>query len=316
MNCRHCYKPNLGEIDLSLEQIKTILAKLSLSGIRHLLFTGGEPLLRKDLFEIIDCAIHYDFEDIAINTNGLLLRNSKILDQIRERSDIISCLPVSFDGARSETHDFIRGEGQFKKLMSILEPDSMRNIPIGLNVTIGRWNFHDLEEFFAIYDKLNANDINFGIFIPLGRGVTLKEQVLTSEQCETLIQFAKQKHDAGYLVQLCSLPYAKLYEPTISGSCCNIFTEFITITAQGNVVPCILYEYNLGSLLEMELKDILSNPLVKIFQKTRKLRKKMTGYCSTCSKIKICRGGCNLLTYALTGNIFASDPLCPLPKKT
>jgi len=316
LNCRHCYKPNFGGKDLTLEQIRTILMKLAGFGVHYMLLTGGEPLLRKDLFQIIDSAIHYDFEEIIINTNGLLLNDSKVVDEIRDRINVISCLPLSFDGARSETHDWIRGKGQFDKLMSILETNAVQNLPIDVNVTIGQWNFEDLEHFFVLYERLNANAINFGIFIPLGKGSNMKDQVLTIKQCETLIQFAKMKKNQGYEVELCSLPYANIYDPDLSGNCCHIFTEFITVTARGNIIPCILYDYDLGSPLKMELKEIFSNPLVNIFRKPKKLQKKMNGYCNTCSQFEICKGGCKVLTNALTGCIFNSDPLCPFQKRS
>jgi radical SAM protein with 4Fe4S-binding SPASM domain len=315
MQCRHCYKRDFGEKDLTFEQIKTIILKISEFGIRHLVFTGGEPFLRKDLFKIIDFAAQNNIEDIVLNTNGSLLNKSGVITEVNGHLDLITCLPVSFDGARSETHDFIRGNGQFTKLIKTLENELLINWPLGLNVTIGRWNFDDLYKFFELYDKLEAEDINFGIFIPSGKGDQLKDQVLLPEQCESLINIAKQKKAEGYEVELCSMPYSNLYAKNLSGACCNIFTDFITITAQGHVIPCMLYDFDCGSILEMDLDDIFANQLVELFRDPNMLQKKMTGYCKGCRDFSLCNGGCNLLTYALTGTIFASDPLCPLQNR-
>lgn len=311
LNCIHCYKENLGGEELPLKQIKIIIEKISAKGVNSILITGGEPFLRKDLFEIIDYAKECGIEDVVINTNGIPLDNPRIVSEIKKHLDIISAIPVSFDGARSETHDFIRGKGQFSKLMRILENNSLDDLPIGVNVTIGKWNFMDFKEFFTVYDELNACDINFGIFIPLGADTQLADQVLTPAQCRSLIEMSKKKREAGYEVELCSLPYSNIYTKDISGSCCNIFTEFLTITAQGNVVPCILYDFSCGSLLEMELDEILSNPVVKFFRNPKKMQGKMKGHCKICPKFNLCKGGCNLLTYALLGDIYESDPLCP-----
>ena len=117
LHCKHCYKMPLGGNDLTLGQIKYILEKISDFGIKRLLLTGGEPFLRNDLFEIIDYAVECNIEDIEINTNGTLLDDATIINEIKERLDTIIGLPVSIDGARSETHDFIRGKGQFTKLL-------------------------------------------------------------------------------------------------------------------------------------------------------------------------------------------------------
>ncbi|HUX99449.1 MAG TPA: radical SAM protein [Candidatus Deferrimicrobium sp.] len=315
MQCRHCYKRDAGEQDLTLEQIKTIIGKITEFGIRHVVLTGGEPFLRKDLFKIIEYAGQNHIEDIVINTNGTLLNNSEVITGVNEHKDLITGLPVSFDGARSETHDFIRGAGQFTKLIKILENDLLANWPLGVNVTIGKWNFDDLHKFFELYDKLDAEDINFGIFIPSGKGDKLKDQVLLPEQCDSLITIAKQKKEAGYEVELCSVPYSNLFAKDLSGACCHIFTDFISITAQGNVIPCMLYDFDCGSILEMEMDDIFANPLVELFREPKKLQKKMNRYCNQCHKFSQCNGGCNLLTYALTGTIFESDPLCPLQHK-
>ncbi|NVM30387.1 MAG: radical SAM protein [Candidatus Helarchaeota archaeon] len=311
MNCIHCYKENLGGKQLSLEEINRIIDKISAFGVRNLILTGGEPLLRNDLFDIIDHAKKRKIRDVVINTNGILLDNSKIVDEIIQRLDVIAGIPVSFDGARSETHDFIRGKGQFVKLMKIFESET-RDLPLGMNVTLGKWNFEDFETFFEIYDNLHASDINFGIFIPLGRGEQLKDQVLTPAQCRSLIEMAKEKKRMGYEIELCSLPYANIDTKGLSGACCNIFTEFITVTAEGDMVPCILYDYKCGSILERELGEIFSNPLVHFFRYPKKLKKYMVGYCNTCPKFDLCKGGCKLLTFALKGTIYNSDPSCPL----
>ena len=121
-----------------------------------------------------------------------------------------------------------------------------------------------------------------------------------------------EKRESGYYVDLCSVPYSRLINEDISGYCCNIFTDFITVTAQGNVIPCIMYDYNCGSLLDMDLNKILKHPLVEIFRDKSKLREKMKGTCQNCSEFTICKGGCNLLALSLKNDMFESDPCCPL----
>ena len=311
MDCRHCYRQDLGGFQLSLEEIKVIIEKISKGGVTSLILTGGEPLLRKDIFEIIDYAVDCGMEDVVINTNGIKLNDPKIIAAIERRLDVISALPVSFDGAKPETHDFIRGNGQFLQLMKILENKVLAEFPIGINVTLGSWNFKDFGRFFELYDELKALDINFGLFVPFGAGKQLADQVLSPAQCRELIEMSKEKYEAGYDVELCSVPASRLLIKEISGLCCNVFRDVITITAKGNVIPCILYDFNCGSLLEMDLKKIMSNKLVKLFRNHKKLQKKMTGYCNSCRKFHLCRGGCKLVTYALKGTIFDSDPLCP-----
>ncbi len=61
----------------------------------------------------------------------------------------------------------------------------------------------------------------------------------------------------------------------------------------------------------MDLDEILSNPIAELFRKPKKFKKQVSGYCNSCSKFKSCKGGCNLITYALKGTLYDSDPLCP-----
>lgn len=312
MSCKHCYRDHLERDQLSLLQIKTILRKVSQAGIKYLILTGGEPFLRKDLFEILDFAVACKFIDVVINTNGILLNNPGIIANIKTRLDIISVLAVSFDGANSKTHDFIRGNGAFHTLLQTLGDVSLKQLPISINVTIGKWNFHDLEDFFRLYDELNAHDINFGIFIPMGKGHAMIEHVLTPQQCQVLIEFSQKKQAEGYNVELCSMPYANLFVKDLSGDCCGIFTRFISISARGDVLPCLLYDYTCGSLLEQSLEEILSHPVARLFRNPKQLQKSMGGRCRNCAHFKICNGGCHLLSHVLKGSAFESDPLCPI----
>ncbi|MFX1453415.1 MAG: radical SAM/SPASM domain-containing protein [Promethearchaeota archaeon] len=320
LKCQHCYtfRPeshtNLSSNDLTLKQIQSILKKIGEQGPTNLVLSGGEPFRRTDIFKILDYARNCGIESIVINTNGILLNEEKIRSQIKKRLDLITAIVVSLDGASSHSHDFIRGEGQFDNLIKILREISSDKLPLGINVTIGKWNLPEFNDFFMIYDKFDAFYMNFGLFIPMGNGQKIKEQLLSSEECSNLIRMTKKKRDEGYNVDLCSFPYSNLIDKDISGYCCNIFTDFITITAQGNVIPCIMYDFNCGSLLDSnkDIDEILKHPLAQIFRDPSKLREKMKGQCHDCSKFNICKGGCKLLTLSLKNDIFESDPLCPI----
>ncbi len=320
LNCKHCYtidfenhRDSISEV-LSLNQVKLILNRVKQYNIKNIVLSGGEPFLRKDIFEIIDIAGNFGFESIVINTNGILLNDLRIINQIKTRLDLITAIVISFDGATSQTHDFIRGKGQFDKLIKILEKIYSYDLPLGLNVTIGNWNFHELNDFFNIYDKFNAFYMNFGLFIPIGNGIKIKEQILSPKKIAELIHMTAEKRLTGYNVDLCSFPYSKLINKDISGYCCNIFTDFITVTAQGNVIPCIMYDFNCGSLLEpdINIKEILNHPLAQTFRDPSKLKKKMKGKCTDCSEFNTCKGGCKLLALSLKNDMFESDPLCPI----
>jgi len=318
LSCRHCYTVNFENNgrrtckDLSLNQIKYIFNKIKRLNIKNLVLTGGEPFLRKDIFEIMDFARSIGFDSITINTNGELLKDPQIIKQIKKRLDVITAIIVSFDGTTVETHDFIRGEGQFNKLIQIFKMIS-GEFPLGINVTLGKWNYHELNDFIRFYDDFNALYMNFGVFIPIGNGEKMKEHILTKNQIEKLIDFINEKNKEGYNLDLCSVPYSRVKNRDISGYCCDIFTDFLTITTDGDVIPCILYDFKCGSLLDpkIEINEILEHPIAQIFRDSLKLKSQMKGNCRVCREFKVCKGGCHLLTYALKKDIFESDSICP-----
>ncbi|MHA1380143.1 MAG: radical SAM/SPASM domain-containing protein [Candidatus Helarchaeota archaeon] len=321
LNCKHCYtvspqeKEDFVNEDLSLDQIKYILEKIKPYNIKTLNLTGGEPFLRSDLFEIIDFATDCGFESIVINTNGTLFFNDpNLVKQVEMRLNIISAVVVSFDGATAKTHDFIRGKGEFNNLMRNLEVVKNSNLPLGINVTLGKWNIHEFFEFIRLYEKYKAFFMNFGVFLPIGNGIKLKDQLLTKNEIKKIINAVVTKKLASYNVDLCSVPYSRITDSNISGYCCNVFTDFITITSKGLVIPCIIYDLNCGSLLDpkIELNEILMHPIAQIFRDNSKLRDRMKGSCKICSNFEICKGGCHLLTYALKNDVFESDDLCPI----
>ena len=311
LNCAHCFGNKNTDKILSLHQIEQIFIKANSYGIRDLILTGGEPFLREDIFEVIHFAKKSGIKNIAITTNGLMLENESIVRNIKKNLNTIAQLYVGFNGATSTTHDFIRGEGQFDKLIRILQNKSLRKIPIGIDVCIGKWNVHELYDFFKMAEIFNGRFFNFVPFVPIGTGKILFDQVLSPEECKAMLEMVKEKRKEGYIVDLCFTPYAKVIDEELTG-CCNLLSEFLTITAQGEVIPCLyMKDYNLGSFLTNDLEQIYSDPKSDFFLQPQNYKSKIKGSCSQCLNFNICEGGCKIVTYALRGTIFDTDPLCP-----
>ncbi|MFX0047819.1 MAG: radical SAM protein [Candidatus Hermodarchaeota archaeon] len=314
LNCIHCFG-NKSKINiLSLDQIRQIFLKANSYGITDLILTGGEPFLRSDIFEVIHYAEKSGIKNIAITTNGLMLESKSIVRNVKKNLNTIVQLFVGFNGATSTTHDFIRGEGQFDKLIHILQNKALRKFPLGIDACIGKWNVHEIYDFFETADMFDGKFFNFVPFIPIGEGKNLMDQVLSPLECKRMIEMVKKKKEEGYYVDLCFTPYAKLISKELTG-CCNLLSEFLTITAQGDVIPCLyMKEYNFGSFLSNEIEQIYSNPKAGYFLQPQSYQNRMKGSCGQCQSFNICGGGCKIVTYALKGTIFDTDPLCPFTR--
>ncbi|MFX0076667.1 MAG: radical SAM protein [Candidatus Hermodarchaeota archaeon] len=311
LKCTHCFANKSSDKVLNLSQIKDILEKLPSYNVKDLILYGGEPFLRKDIFEIIKYAKNCGIENIGITTNGLMLEEKSIIREIRKYLDIIVQLVIGVNGASSDTHDFIRGKGQFEHLMRILRSRSVRKLPLGIDACIGKWNFHEIDEFFNIALSFNGNFFNFVPFVPLGEGKNLMNQVLDPLECQQMLEILHEKQIEGEFVDTCIMPYAKVISNDLTG-CCNLLTEFITINASGDLIPCIyLMDYNLGSVLNHDLDALYSNPKANYFIDLNKFKSELNGPCKECPHFELCGGGCKMVSQAIKGSIFESDPLCP-----
>ena len=311
LNCIHCFANKSTSNLLTLSQIKHILEKLPSYDVKDLILYGGEPFLRSEIFDIIKHAKKCGIENIGITTNGLILEEKSIVRQIKKNLDVIVQLVIGVNGATAETHDFIRGDGQFEHLMKILSSKIVRKIPLGIDICVGKWNFHELSDFFDMSLSFNCRFFNFVPFVPLGIGKSLMDQVLSPTECQQMLELLNEKQLEGEFIDTCIMPYAKLISSNLTG-CCNLLSEFITITATGNLVPCVyLTDYNLGSFVNHDLEELYRNPNAEYFLSAKAFKTKLKGPCKDCSHFDVCGGGCKMVSQALTGSIFESDPLCP-----
>jgi radical SAM protein with 4Fe4S-binding SPASM domain len=315
LNCTHCFANKSSENILNLSQIKVILGKLPSYNVKDLILYGGEPFLRNDIFEIIDHAKKSGIENIGITTNGLMLEHKSILRQIKNQLDIIAQLVIGVNGATAETHNYIRGKGQFEKLMGILKHRTVRKLPLGIDACIGKWNFHEIDKFFEMTEEFEGRFYNFVPFVPLGVGKSLINQMLSPQECGRMLELLHEKQLEGEYLDTCIMPYAKVISKELTG-CCNLLTEFITISATGNLVPCVyLTDYDLGSFLTHDLDELYSHQKALYFLDSKAFKTELEGHCRDCPHFNICGGGCKMVSQAVNGTIFGSDPLCPFAKE-
>jgi radical SAM protein with 4Fe4S-binding SPASM domain len=311
LNCTHCFANKSTDKILSFSQIKDIIEKLPSYNIKDLILYGGEPFLRREIFDIIAFAKSSGIENIGITTNGLMLKEKSIVQQIKKHLDVIVQLVIGVNGATAETHNFIRGEGQFEHLMKILTTRSVRKLPLGIDACIGKWNLHEINEFFDMSLGFHGRFFNFVPFVPLGVGKNLLNQVLSPIEIQQMLELLHEKQLEGEFVDTCIMPYAKLISSDLTG-CCNLLSEFITISVTGDLVPCVyLTDYNLGSFLDQDLDELYRNPKAKYFLDPDAFKSELRGHCKECSQFEVCGGGCKMVSQAIYGSIFDSDPLCP-----
>lgn len=302
--CKHCYAAGeqfQGEIS-TLETIRIIDKILSLKNdfnIRVTL-TGGEPLLRDDIFKI---ALAFSEDDIPISltTNGLLVR--KNIDKIL--SSGITYIQVSIDGLRS-VHDYLRGLNAFNSAIQALHLLKRENLLPSVMTTVNNYNFKQIPEIIDLIRSMNIPLLGIQRFIPTGRGAGFKNLALTPENCRDLLKYIMSKKEE-LKDEICIMtpdPLKVLIDRREAAGC-SIGKNILALTPNGDMLPCCKLPINLGNLISQDFHEAWNS---KIMEKLRG-GYNLNGKCGRCMHREICKG-CRGAAYAAYGDFLAEDPQC------
>ena len=313
LNCKHCRVSEKNDNEkLSLNEAKSLLAECWYNGITMLNLSGGEPFLRRDIFEILDYA--KKFEDIVITTNGTLLNEEKCRKLSTYKNIKLS---ISLDGLE-ETHDkFRRKKGAFKKVIDTLPILNKYNIKYAIKYTLSKETAEDAIELLNLVAKIGAKEFNVRRVIVAGNAN--KEMVLSNEEYKNIIRELIQscrklnvKFRTGdpLLIPIFSEVWgidiknddlSKIYAG------CQAGDEIIYIDYKGNVGACSYIPKFADNIKDKSLDEILKTN--KLFIDLREYKNKLEGKCNKCTYKMIC-GGCRASALALKKSLFAEDPLC------
>ena len=307
--CRHCFASESKNLNvLSLQEFDRLFNEFSSLGSYRLGLTGGEPLVREDIFEIIDLADYHGLQP-CMTTNGLLITES-IAKELGKRNFI--WLNVSLDGATAETNDAIRGQGTFKEVLKRIE--ILKNyVSFSLAFTVMKHNINEMQAFCELAYSLGADAVVFRPLYPVGNA--LQQQCLMPDFSDYLnaLENLNQTYDS-YEVELCSFHawgpgtrhdrHAVVY----SNFGCGAGNTSCSISSNGEVSPCSFLGngYWAGNLRDSSFKEIWDNSA--IFRGIRELEG--NSQCEDCDEFNICSGGCRARALYAHKSINAPDPWC------
>ncbi len=337
LTCAHCRRIESNEAayrDLSTEQARGLLKQLADLGTEQpmmpvLVFSGGEPLCREDLFELISHAGSLGLIP-ALATNGTLIE-ATIAEQIRD-SGIVR-VSVSLDGATAEVHDKQRQlAGAFEKAIEGIGHLREKKVPFQINITLTKHNANQLEKIYELAKLLGAVAVHIFMLVPVGCGQALAENdMLSPEQYEQKMLEISGLDGRGELQMkvTCGPHYQRIIRqqglhksrteaghdndavPGKSGhggasKGCLAGLGVLFVGHQGDVFPCGYLPVKCGNVLEDKLSDIWYNN--KDLARMRD-SDQLEGKCGVCGYRQIC-GGCRGRAYAATGNYMAEEPFC------
>lgn len=306
LSCRYCrasasHEPDQGELDT--DEAKRFVE--SIAPLKPMLIlSGGEPLLRPDLFQIIRLAVSLGIR-VSLASNGTLI-TSGLAEEIADSG--VSRVSISLDGADAAMHDHGRGQGSFER--SIRGIENLRGrVDFQINFTVTQKNQSELIRIFDLAEKLGAAALHIFFLVPTGRG--REEDVITPVRQEEMLRQIEGEMDRRTLeVQVtCAPQYARLKRPGHgrgSGGCLA-GRRFVFVSRKGEVYPCGYLPLRVGSVREKNFIEIWENsPELQALREGR-----LKGKCGRCEFSRSC-GGCRARAYALTGDYLQSDPSCRL----
>ncbi|MBQ8966901.1 radical SAM protein [Ruminococcus sp.] len=294
--CLHCGS-SCGEVqseELTFEQYREFLdgvkADLGVEG-KMLCITGGEPLLRKDFFEIMGYAASLGFR-WGMTSNGTLI-DKKIARRLRQAG--MGTISVSIDGLEA-THDaFRRTEGGYRKAMegiqALIDEGGFRHIQVTTVVT--HRNIGELDELFEIFDKMDIDSWRVIGIEPMGRALRYPELLLRDDDQRRLMEFIRNKRMAGEPVCYgCSHYLGLEYEHEVRDwyFLCTAGLQTASITACGDIIACLDIERRPEFVQGNILRDRFSRVWLEKFSPFRQKHWLSSEKCRECEHNKFCRG--------------------------
>lgn len=311
MYCDHCYRDAgcKAEEELSTAEAKTLLEQIARADFKIMIFSGGEPLMRPDIVELVEYASSLGLRPV-FGTNGTLIT----LDMAKKlKAAGAMGMGISLDSMDKEKHN------QFRKFPGAWEGavQGMRNccaagLPFQIHTTVMEWNNHELEDLtdFAVAEGAVAH--HFFFLVPTGRAKTIEAESLRAEAYEeTLTRIMKKQQQVNIeLKPTCAPQFLRIADQmglkTRFRRGCLAGTAYCIISPIGKVQPC--------AYLNMELGDVRQTPFDEIWKNSPVLNNLRTmeysGGCGSCQYKRTC-GGCRArAAFYHEGDYMAEEPWC------
>ncbi|MBI5583078.1 MAG: heme b synthase [Deltaproteobacteria bacterium] len=330
LSCLHCRaSAECGpyENELTTEEGLRILHEIREVGQPVIILTGGEPLLRADIFDLAR-------EGHAIGLRMVMAVNGTLLDTATARrlKEVgIQRISISLDGATAESHDHFRQvAGAFAGVVNGVEAAREAGLEFQINTTITRHNLKELSQLQEQVRKFGAAAHHIFMLVPTGRGRSLTEQTISADEYEeTLTGLIKKKEKSDIPIKATCAPhyYRILREvareegleitfkthglDAVTRGCLG-GTGFCFISHRGSVQPCGYLEIEAGNLRKDSFKTIWETSPVFLALRDKS---RYAGKCGRCEYFRVC-GGCRARAFEATGDYLAEEPLCRYQPKS
>jgi radical SAM protein with 4Fe4S-binding SPASM domain len=312
--------------DLKYSECCDVIDQLAEFAPLILVLSGGEPLWRRDVFDLAQRATSKNIR-VALATNGTLV-DEVMAQRIKDAG--IQRVAISLDGAERTTHDTFRGHsGAFDAALFGLKCLQALGVSTQINTTVSHHNAHQLPEIMNLAESLGVDAFHTFLLVPVGCGLTIsEEQAIGSQEAEDILTWFYDRSTTTRmeLKATCAPHYYRIVRqkraearragmavaalPTHGMNAvtrgCLAGQAVCFISHRGEVFPCGYLPVPAGDLKKQPFREIWeSAPIFEEFRSTEHLE----GKCGCCEFKQVCMG-CRARAYGVTGNYMAEEPFC------
>ena len=323
VHCRCSSDMTSSEGDFTTEEGKKLLKEIADFSKPVVVLSGGEPLLRKDIFELAEYGTSLGLR-MCMATNGALV-NDEVCEKMRKAE--IKMVSLSLDGSSAEVHDDFRScPGAFDGVVRAAEHFRKNGIKFLINSSFTKRNQHDIANTFKVAKSLGATAWYMFMIVPTGRGEEIMNELISKEDYEEILDwhYRQEKLEDDILMRPTCAPHYYRIVPqkakaegvkferrsltfsTGGGKGCIAAQSICLIDCFGNVKPCSYFHRTAGNVKLTPFREIWENS--EIFQDLRNF-KAYKGKCGECEYINVC-GGCRARADAVYGDYMAEEPFC------
>lgn len=311
INCIHCYRDagaaDAGELDTA--EGKKLLGEIARAGFKIMIFSGGEPLIRPDIYELIAHAKTLGLRPV-LGTNGILI-TPEVAARLKAAG--AACAGISLDSRDREKHDWFRGyAGAWEETMKGIAACREAGLPFQIHTTVMNWNEEEVTAITDLAVQLGAVAHHIFFLVPTGRAKDIEETTLRTAQYEALLEriLAKQGEVPIELKPTCAPQFMRIARqkgiPMRFTKGCLAGTTYCVILPSGDVHSCPYLPLKAGNVREQPFDTIWQDS--ELFRDLR--QSPLKGGCGGCGFGDVC-GGCRARAYYYSdGDYLAEEPWC------
>jgi len=311
MYCKHCYRGAgaASKNELDTEEGKSLIDEVAKAGFKIMVFSGGEPLVRPDIYELVEHAVKVGLRPV-LGSNGTLITKEVAM---RLKSVGVMGIGISLDSLNPKKHDEFRShEGGWREATLGMKNCRDTGLPFQIHTTVMNWNKDEILDITDFAVSIGAVAHHTFFLVPTGRGADIEYESLMADQYEKLLTdiMLKQKEISIELKPTCAPEFMRIAKemgmnPRFSRGCLA-GTSYCIISPIGDVQPCAYLNLPIGNVRDIPFSEIWRNNV--IFKELRTL--KYTGKCGICKYKKAC-GGCRArVAYYNDGDYMAGEDWC------